>query len=177
MTAYTGVRIADFSQGLAGPMAAMLLGDFDAEVAKVEPPEGDRAKDHPGYLAWNRNKQVVTLDLSAADGMAAARALIAGADVAIFDHAPGELEALGLDGASLAAAHPELVHSWMPPYGTSGTWSRTCWPPATCWRAASRRGRGRSGWRRCRQTTCRARRYAAARRGSPVKRWPRPGCG
>jgi crotonobetainyl-CoA:carnitine CoA-transferase CaiB-like acyl-CoA transferase len=118
MTAYTGVRIADFSEGVAGPMAAMLLGDFDAEVVKVEPPGGDRAKDHPGYLAFNRNKQVVSLDLTAADGVAAARALIAGADVAIFDHAPGRLEALGLDAASLTAAHPALVHAWMPPYGT-----------------------------------------------------------
>jgi len=123
MTAYSGVRIADFSQGLAGPMAAMLLGDFDAEVVKVEPPGGDRLKDHPGYLAWNRNKQVVTLDLQSADGLAAAKALIAGADVALFDHAPGGLEALGLDAATLTAAHPALVHAWMPPYGTSGKWS------------------------------------------------------
>jgi crotonobetainyl-CoA:carnitine CoA-transferase CaiB-like acyl-CoA transferase len=123
MTAYSGVRIADFSQGLAGPMAAMLLGDFDAEVVKVEPPGGDRLKDHPGYLAWNRNKQVVTLDLRSADGLAAAKALIAGADVAIFDHAPGGLEALGLDAATLTAAHPALVHAWMPPYGTRGKWS------------------------------------------------------
>ncbi|HEX7945672.1 MAG TPA: CoA transferase, partial [Phenylobacterium sp.] len=124
MTAYSGVRIADFSQGLAGPMAAMLLGDFDAEVVKVEPPGGDRLKDHPGYLAWNRNKQVVTLDLETADGQAAARALIAGADVALFDHAPGRLEALSLDAASLTQTHPALVHAWMPAYGTAGVWSQ-----------------------------------------------------
>ena len=124
MTAYQGVRIADFSQGVAGPMAAMLLGDFDAEVVKVEPPGGDRMKDHPGYQAWNRNKQVVTLDLSTTEGLAAAKVLVAGADVAIFDHAPGKLEALGLDGATLTAAHPGLVHAWMPPYGTSGRWSQ-----------------------------------------------------
>ena len=43
-------------------------------MLKVEPPGGDRLKDHPGYLAWNRNKQVVTLDLETADGQAAARA-------------------------------------------------------------------------------------------------------
>lgn len=123
MTAYQGVRIADFSQGMAAPMAAMLLGDFAAEVVKVEPPGGDRRKDHPGYQAWNRNKQVVTLDLDTPDGMAAARALIAGADVALFDHAPSRLAALGLDAASLTAAHPSLIHAWMPPYGTSGRWS------------------------------------------------------
>jgi len=123
MSAYRGVRIADFSQGVAGPMAAMLLGDFEAEVVKVEPPGGDRLKDHPGYLAWNRNKQVVTLDLETAEGLAAAKALIAGADVALFDHAPGKLEALGLDGPTLTTAHPGLVHAWMPPYGTTGVWS------------------------------------------------------
>ena len=123
MTAYQGVRIADFSQGMVGPMAAMLLGDFAAEVVKVEPPGGDRLADHPGYLAWNRNKQVVTLDLEAADGMAAARALIAGADVALFDFGPTRLKALGLDAATLTAAHPDLIHAWMPPYGTSGRWS------------------------------------------------------
>jgi crotonobetainyl-CoA:carnitine CoA-transferase CaiB-like acyl-CoA transferase len=122
MSAYRGVRIADFSQGLAGPMAAMLLGDFEAEVVKVEPPGGDRAKGRPGYLAFNRNKQVVTLDLEAE--AEAARRLIAGADVAIFDHAPGELERLGLDGGTLTQAHPGLVHAWMPPYGTNGRWSR-----------------------------------------------------
>jgi crotonobetainyl-CoA:carnitine CoA-transferase CaiB-like acyl-CoA transferase len=123
MSAYRGLRIVDFSQGVAGPMAAMLLGDFEAGVVKVEPPGGDRLKDHPGYLAWNRNKQVVTLDLETAEGLAAAKALIAGADVALFDAAPGRLEALGLDGPTLGAAHPSLIHAWMPPYGTTGAWS------------------------------------------------------
>ncbi|HEV2531275.1 CoA transferase, partial [Phenylobacterium sp.] len=123
MTAYAGIRIADFSQGVAGPMAAMLLGDFAAEVVKVEPPGGDRIRDQPGYLAFNRNKQVLTLDLESADGLAAARALVAGADVAIFDHPPGRLEAFGLDAATLGAANPGLIHAWMPPYGTEGRWS------------------------------------------------------
>ncbi|HEY2357462.1 MAG TPA: CoA transferase [Phenylobacterium sp.] len=123
MSAYRGVRIVDFSQGLAGPMAAMLLGDFEAEIFKVEPPTGDRLKDHPGYLAWNRNKQVLKLDLETPAGLATARELVAGADVAIFSDAPGRLEALGLDAATLTAAHPALIHAWMPPYGTSGRWS------------------------------------------------------
>lgn len=123
MSAYQGVRIVDFSQGVAGPMAAMLLGDFEAEVVKVEPPGGDRLKDHPGYLAFNRNKRVVALDLGTAEGLASAKALVAGADVAIFDDAPGRLETLGLDAATLTAARPALVHAWMPPYGTKGRWS------------------------------------------------------
>lgn len=123
MSAYAGIRVVDFSQGVAGPMAAMLLGDFGAEVIQVEPPGGGRLKDHPGYQAWNRNKQVLTLDLETPGGLAQARDLIARADVAVFDDAPGRLEALGLDGASLTAAHPHLVHAWMPPYGTTGFWS------------------------------------------------------
>ena len=123
MSAYKGVRIADFSQGLAGPMAAMFLGDFEAEVVKVEPPGGERAKDHPGYHAFNRNKQILTLDLETPGGLAAARTLIAGADVALFSDPPGRLEVLGLDAATLTAEHPALIHAWMPPYGTQGFWS------------------------------------------------------
>jgi crotonobetainyl-CoA:carnitine CoA-transferase CaiB-like acyl-CoA transferase len=124
LSAYRGVRIADFSQGIAGPMAAMFLGDFEAEVVKVEPPGGDRLKDHPGYQVFNRNKQILMLDLATPDGLAAARQLIAGADVALFSDPPGDLEALGLDAATLTAAHPALIHAWMPPYGVCGDWSR-----------------------------------------------------
>jgi hypothetical protein len=75
MSAYQGVRIADFTQGVAGPMACMLLGDFEAEVVKIEPAGGDRLKDHPGYPAWNRNKRVVTLDLSDPSDLEKARGL------------------------------------------------------------------------------------------------------
>jgi crotonobetainyl-CoA:carnitine CoA-transferase CaiB-like acyl-CoA transferase len=124
LSAYDGVRIVDFSQGVAGPMAAMLLGDFHADVIKVEPRDGDRIADQPGYLVFNRNKRVLRLDLEQPGDLVRAKALIAKADVAIFDAAPGALEALGLDAASLTAVHPALVHAWMPPYGTSGDWSR-----------------------------------------------------
>jgi crotonobetainyl-CoA:carnitine CoA-transferase CaiB-like acyl-CoA transferase len=124
VSAYKGIRIVDFSQGVSGPMAAMLLGDFEAEVVKVEPPGGDRLKDHPGYQVFNRNKQVTTLDLDTAEGLAAARELIAGADVAIFSDPPGRLEALDLDAATLTHVHPGLVHAWVPPYGVRGSWSQ-----------------------------------------------------
>ncbi|MCA6242227.1 MAG: CoA transferase [Phenylobacterium sp.] len=124
MSAYRGVRIADFTQGVAGPMACMLLGDFEAEIVKVEPPGGDRLKDHPGYPAWNRNKRIVTLDLSVPADLAQAKDLARAADIAVFDHPPGDLEALGLDAASLRDGAPHLIHVWMPPYGTRGRWSR-----------------------------------------------------
>ena len=124
MSAFRDIRIIDFTQGIAGPMATMLLADFEADVVKVEPPAGDRMKDHPGYLCWNRNKRRLVLDLHRYEGLRAARELIAGADVAVFDAAPGELERLGLDAATLCAANPRLIHAWLPPYGTAGRWSQ-----------------------------------------------------
>ncbi len=123
MTAFEGLRVLDVSQGLAGPMAVMMLADFGAEAIKVEPPGGDRDKDKPGYLAWNRGKARTALDLDAAEGLAALNDLLSGADVAVFDHAPGRLEPLGLDSASLTERHPRLIHLWVPPFGVSGPWS------------------------------------------------------
>jgi crotonobetainyl-CoA:carnitine CoA-transferase CaiB-like acyl-CoA transferase len=119
-SAYSGVRVLDFTQGVAGPMAAMLLGDLGAEVLKVEPPEGDRMGGAPGYLAFNRNKQVFRLDLATPEGKAQALRLIAGADVALFDHSLARLEAIGLDAKSLTSKHPALIHVWAPAHGVEG---------------------------------------------------------
>lgn len=125
---YAGVRVLDFTQGVAGPMACGLLAQFGADVVKVEPPEGDRLAAHPGYLAWNCNKRRLVVDLETAGGLTAARDLLAKADVAVFDAAPGELERLRLDGATLTGANPRLVHLWAPMFGTAGRWSQV--PPA-----------------------------------------------
>jgi crotonobetainyl-CoA:carnitine CoA-transferase CaiB-like acyl-CoA transferase len=124
MSAFSGIRILDFTQGIAGPMATMLLADFQAEVIKIEPPAGDRVKDHPGYLTWNRNKKRLKLDLGKFEGLHAARELIATADAVVFDNRPGELERLGLDSTTLCADFPRLLHVWMPPYGEHGRWSQ-----------------------------------------------------
>jgi crotonobetainyl-CoA:carnitine CoA-transferase CaiB-like acyl-CoA transferase len=124
MTAFSGVRIIDFTQGIAGPMATMNLADFGAEVIKVEPPGGDRMKDHPGYICWNRNKQRLVLDVHRFDGLHAARELLATADAAVFDCHPGELERIGLDAVTLRAANPALLHVWLPPYSPTGRWSQ-----------------------------------------------------
>jgi crotonobetainyl-CoA:carnitine CoA-transferase CaiB-like acyl-CoA transferase len=102
----------------------MFLGDFGADVVKVEPPGGDFAADRPGYETFARNKKVLTLDLTVASDLATAKTLIAAADVVVFDHAPGKLEALGLDGDTLCSANPTLIHAWMPPYGVRGKWSQ-----------------------------------------------------
>src|SRR5438552_13112573 len=100
-------------------MATMLLGDFGAEVLKVEPPGGDRMKDHPGYQAWNRNKARLTLDVAAERERL--EEFLATADVAVFDLPPSRMQALDLLNA--AERHPRLVLLWTPPYGTNGLWS------------------------------------------------------
>jgi crotonobetainyl-CoA:carnitine CoA-transferase CaiB-like acyl-CoA transferase len=121
MSAFLGLKVVDCSQGLVGPMAAMLLADFGAEVLKVEPPGGDRAAARTGYQMWNRNKKRLTLDLDGADGRDRLEQLLAAADVAIFDFSPKRMHALDLMGA--AERHPRLIRLWTPPYGTTGEWS------------------------------------------------------
>jgi crotonobetainyl-CoA:carnitine CoA-transferase CaiB-like acyl-CoA transferase len=121
MTAYQGLKILDCSQGRVGPMAAMLLGDFGAEVLKVEPPGGDRAQASPGYQMWNRNKARLTLDVDTDAGLGRLEELLAAADVAVFDHSPRRMETLDLMDA--AERHLRLVRLWTPPYGTTGLWS------------------------------------------------------
>ena len=124
MGAYAGIRVLDCTQGLAGPLASMLLADFGAEVLKLEPPAGDRAKDKPGYLTWNRNKRRLTLDLGVdSPDRERFEQLLAGADIAVFDHNPNALVRAGLTAEALMARHPRLIHLWMPPLGTSGRWS------------------------------------------------------
>ncbi len=121
MSAFQGVKIVDCSQGRVGPMAAMLMADFGAEVLKLEPPGGDWMADAPGYQMWNRNKARLTLDVTTAEGRAQLEDLLAAADVAIFDYSPRQMAALDLLDAH--ERHPRLVRVWTPPYGTTGAWS------------------------------------------------------
>src|SRR5271163_1327983 len=118
MTAFAGLKVVDCSQGLVGPMAAMLLADFGAEVLKVEPPQGDRAAAKPGYQMWNRNKRRLTLDLDDSAARERLEQLLAAADVAIFDFSPNRMAALDLLGA--AQRHPRLVRLWTPAFGATG---------------------------------------------------------
>ncbi|MEX1009361.1 MAG: CoA transferase [Acidimicrobiia bacterium] len=123
MSVFADVRVLDFSNNCAAAMAAMHLGDLGAEVIKVDPAARARGRDEPGYLAWNRNKRRVALDLMTPADLGVAKRLVADADVAMFDAAPGVLESLGLDGVALTRQHERLIHAWAPPYGETGRWS------------------------------------------------------
>lgn len=123
--------ILDFSRVLAGPLATMTLGDLGATVLKVERPgSGDDTRawgpphDERGvasyFLAANRNKHSVAIDLATDAGRAAARELAAGADVVVENFRPGVMERLGLDETSLRAHRPDLIYASITGFGRDG---------------------------------------------------------
>ncbi len=111
--ALEGVRVIDFGQYIAGPMAGMLLGDQGADVIKVDPPSGP-LWDTPANATWNRGKRRITLDLKSEGDRETARALVASADVVIENFRPGVMDRLGLGAAALTEAHPALVYLSLP---------------------------------------------------------------
>ncbi|MEO8570460.1 MAG: CoA transferase [Chloroflexota bacterium] len=127
-----GLRVIDCSTVLAGPYCTMLLGDLGADVIKVEPPEGDATRgwgppwvDAAGrtgayYLAVNRNKQSLRLDLKTPDGVEVLRRLLGDADVLVENFRVGGFANLGFDDATLAALNPALVHLAISGYGPTG---------------------------------------------------------
>jgi succinate--hydroxymethylglutarate CoA-transferase len=128
-----GIRVADFTRLYAGPFCTMLLGDLGADVVKIEEPgEGDpiRAQGPPfhqgqgmSFLAANRNKRSVALDLRKPEGQDIARALAISADVVVENFRPGVMERLGLAYASLAASNPRLVYAGLSGFGADGPYA------------------------------------------------------
>ncbi len=113
-----GIRVIDLGQYVAGPAAAMMLGDLGAEVIRIDPPGGPRW-DSPAAAMLNRGKACVTLDLKSDAGLAEARRLIGSADVAIENFRPGVMARLGLGAAALRAADPGLVVLSLPGFASS----------------------------------------------------------
>jgi glutaryl-CoA transferase len=131
----SGVRIIDCSTVLAGPYATMLLADLGADVVKVEPPEGDSTRgwgppwvgsEADGtrtaayYLAVNRNKRSLRLDLKQPAGADVLRRLLADADVFVENLRPDSLARLGFSDAALAEINPRLIHLAISGYGPTG---------------------------------------------------------
>jgi formyl-CoA transferase len=126
------LKVIDASTLFAGPLAAMLLGDFGADVLKIEHPRGDPARTHgmakQGVPLWwkliGRNKRAITLYLGAPEGQALFRRLVRDADIVVENFRPGTLERWGLDYASLAADNPGLILVRVTAYGQFGPYSR-----------------------------------------------------
>ncbi len=130
--ALAGIRVIDLSNFLAGPLVSMYLGDFGAEVVKVEKPEtGDELrlwgheKDGVGlyFKVVNRNKKSVTGDLRTPLGVEIVKRLAAGADVVVENYRPGTLERWGLGYDILSEINPRLVLLRVSGFGQTGPYS------------------------------------------------------
>jgi len=119
-SALEGVRIIELAQGVAGPYTGMLLAEQGADVIKIEPPTGDKARGMPGFHVWNRSKRSIVADLSTSDGKAMVQQLLTTADVVIVDTQPGSEHTLDLSYESLSQSHPGLVYCHLPAFGSKG---------------------------------------------------------
>ncbi len=128
-----GIKILDMSRVLAGPWAGQLLGDYGADVVKIERPlVGDDTR-HWGppwlgddseaayFLAANRNKRSVTVDIATKEGAGVVRDLARDADVLLENFRVGTLQHYGLDSESLVAVNPQLIYCSITAYGQHGS--------------------------------------------------------
>ena len=129
MQAFKKLRVLEIAEGIPGPVAGLQFADLGAEVIKIEPPDGDRARewgppmlgdDAAIFVHLNRGKRSVTLDGATPRGRAQLNALLASADVAILHMDPPDRAALGLDWSEVLARHPRLVACEIDDFGPVG---------------------------------------------------------
>jgi formyl-CoA transferase len=140
MGALSHVRVLDLTRILAGPWCTQTLADLGADVIKIERPgQGDDtrqwgppyARDAKGqdtteaayYLAVNRNKRSVTLDISTAEGQDLIRRLVAECDVLVENFKVGDMQRYGLDHESLRVEHPGLIYCSITGFGQTGPYA------------------------------------------------------
>jgi crotonobetainyl-CoA:carnitine CoA-transferase CaiB-like acyl-CoA transferase len=127
----SGIRVIDLSAVVSGPMAAGILADQGADVIKVEPPGGDMSRQvgpakgdiSAMFMAINRGKRSIALDLKAPAARAVVEELASNADVLIENFRPGTMARLGLDYAHLKALNPRLVYLSISGFGQSGPYA------------------------------------------------------
>jgi crotonobetainyl-CoA:carnitine CoA-transferase CaiB-like acyl-CoA transferase len=126
-----GLRVADFSQLVQGPSATQLLGDMGADIVKIEPRAGEWSRgwsigdtfikgESLSYLAFNRAKRSITLDLKAAAGKEIALRIIKSSDILIENFRPGVMDRLGLGYETLSASQPGLIYCASSGWGQDG---------------------------------------------------------
>lgn len=128
----SGVTVLDFSQFLAGPVAALRLADLGARVIKIERPgSGDAGRqlafagrmiegDSMSFHAMNRNKESIVADLKDPADLSRVRALVAAADVVVSNFRPGVMERLGLDYETVRRINPAIIYGSVSGYGDTG---------------------------------------------------------
>lgn len=138
-SALEGVKVLDLSRVFSGPWAAQMLADFGAEVIKVERPgrgddvrhqgypmpdrDGQPSRETSSFVAMNRGKKSLTLDISRPEGQELVRQLAQKADILIENFKAGDLRRYGLDYAALSALNPRLVYCSITGFGQTGPYS------------------------------------------------------
>ena len=128
------LKVIEMGQLIAGPFAAKTLGDFGADVIKIEPPgTGDQTRgamgfkmkgsDSMGFLNMNRNKRSLTLNLKTEAGKKVFFELVKTADILVENYRPGVMKKLGIDYPSLQPINPGLVYASISGFGQTGPWA------------------------------------------------------
>ena len=129
LTLLEGIKVLDFTTVVLGPYASQFLGDFGADVIKVEPLEGDgfrAARPGPsadigaGFANFNRNKRSIAIDLKQSAGQDLVARLVSDVDVVVHNMRGMSAEALGIDFDQLKRLKPDLVYCWSPGFGGEG---------------------------------------------------------
>src|SRR5689334_11980273 len=128
----SGVKVLDLSRFIAGPICAQTLGDFGAEVVKVERPNGEDARHHDPFwhgeslytMLYNRNKYGITLDTRHPRAPRILEALVGWADVVVENYRPGTLEKMGLGYERMREIKPDIILVSISGFGQTGPDSR-----------------------------------------------------
>ena len=129
--ALEGVRVLDFTQIGAGPLAGMQMGDMGAEVIKIEAPTGDIGRklgppwqngESVVSMCFNRNKRSLIVDLKIAEGAALIKQLATSSHVVLESFRPGVMARLGIGFEALRAVNPQIVFASVSAYGQTGPW-------------------------------------------------------
>lgn len=125
-----GVRVVELTTMITGPLAGMMLGDWGADVVKVENPDGGdpfrtfrEGTYSPHFCAYNRNKRSVALDLRSAEGKAALTELLRHADVVLDNYRPGVMQRLGFGDDVLVTLNPRLIRCSITGFSASGPYA------------------------------------------------------
>ncbi|MFZ0889478.1 MAG: CoA transferase [Candidatus Binataceae bacterium] len=123
----SGIKVIDLTRYLAGPFCTQILGDYGAEILKIEPVRGARTElgDAPGrdsyfFLSANRSKKSVLIDAKRREGLSVLKRLAESADVVVDNFRPGVIEAMGLGYDELAARNPRIICASISGFGSSG---------------------------------------------------------
>jgi crotonobetainyl-CoA:carnitine CoA-transferase CaiB-like acyl-CoA transferase len=127
-----GIRVIELANFIAGPLAGTLLADMGADVVKIEPPQGDMGRAMPplsndesvSFVALNRNKRSLVLDLKLEEAREVVLKLAAGSDVFLEAYRPGALDKLGLAAEHVRTVNPRIVYTSVSGFGQTGPYRR-----------------------------------------------------